>query len=251
MKRGQVTIFVIVGILLIGAVILFFAVFQNREIRTGLEQEFNPESFIDRCVKDSAREKIDIMLPQGGFVSPTDYKLYNDNKVAFLCKNINYYESCVAQYPRYITRLQEELEKEMREDVEECFITLEGELEKKNYKFNQAELTIDAVLKPETAEIIIYRDLQLFREGEETDFDYFSTSIKTNFYDLAYAANEITRQEAKYCYFEYVGFMLLYNDFDITKFTMSDSTKIYTITHKNSQEKMNIAIRGCAIPPGF
>ena len=70
-------------------------------------------------------------------------------------------------------------------------------------------------------------------------------------YDLASVANEIASQEAKFCYFEYVGFNILYNDFDIRKDTLSDSTKIYTIKHKKTAAEMNIAVRGCAIPAGF
>ena len=62
---------------------------------------------------------------------------------------------------------------------------------------------------------------------------------------------EISNQEAKYCYFEYVGYMLLYPKMDIEKFAMSDSTKIYTLKDKKSDKEMNIAIRSCAIPPGI
>ncbi|NCO11454.1 hypothetical protein CO038_02605 [Candidatus Pacearchaeota archaeon CG_4_9_14_0_2_um_filter_39_13] len=250
-NKGQITLFVIVGILLVGAVIVFFAVFQQRGIDIGLEQEFNPESFMDRCIRESTRKKIDVMLPQGGFLSPSDYVKYDDSNVAYLCKNVNYYEPCIAQYPVYLTTLKQELESGIREDVESCFLELEDELERRNYQVGGDEIEIKATLKPGSVEIVVYRDMQISREEESRNFEYFTSTIKSNLYDLGYTANEIARQEAKYCYFEYLGFMLLYPEFDIRKYTLSDSTKIYTIIYKDSGDKMNVAIRGCAIPPGF
>ena len=252
MKGGQVTVFVIVGILLVAAVIAFFVVYQNRAVISSFGEEFDLESFVSKCFRDSVREKIDIMMPQGGFLSPTDYKVFDDSNVAYICKTINYYEPCVAQYPRYITRVQEELESGIEDDVGNCFILLEDELEKRNYDVQAGGLfDIKVVLKPEIVDIVVSRNLQLSGGDFSRDFNSFRSSIRSPLYDLGYVANEIARQEAKYCYFEYLGYSLIYNNFDIRKYSLSDSTKIYTVEHKPSGETMNIAIRGCAIPPGF
>ena len=70
-------------------------------------------------------------------------------------------------------------------------------------------------------------------------------------YELVNAAQEIVSQEAKWCYFSNDGFMVLYNDFDVRKDVLGDSTKIYTVEHKKTGEKLTMAIRGCAIPNGF
>ena len=97
----------------------------------------------------------------------------------------------------------------------------------------------------------VFRDFSFSKGGISQDFSSFATALKNPLYDIAYVANEIASQEAKFCYFEYVGFNILYNKFDIKKYTLSDSTKIYTIKDKQSGEEMNIAVRGCAIPAGF
>ncbi len=251
MRRGQISIFVIVGIMLVGVVILFFFLINSRQTETSINTESNPESFVDECIRDSIRKNTEIMLPQGGFLNPGDYKIYNDAKIAYICKNINYYESCVMQYPRFLTRISEELEEGMNEDIQDCFISLEEDLSSKRYSVSGGEFDISIVLKPGSVEGVVYRNMRISKEGYENSFESFSASVKSPLYDLSYIANEIARQEAKYCYFEYVGFMLLYNKFDVRKTAMSDSTKIYTIKDKASGEEMNIAIRGCAIPAGF
>lgn len=249
-KKGQMIIFVIVAMLLVASIIIIFLIFRSPQLTTRQSFE-DPESFLDTCVRDSLREKIDIMIPQGGFVNPTDYVIYNDIKTPYLCKNINYYEPCITQYPRYITRLQEELEFYITEDIQSCFILFEEELDKRNYQHSGGDLEIEVTLKPGVIETLILRDFTFSRDGSVRTFDSFDISLRSPLYDLAYIANEITSQEARYCYFEYVGHNILYNKFDIKKDTMSDSTKVYSILHKPTQQEMNIATRGCVIPAGF
>lgn len=251
MKKGQISIFIIVGVMLIGAVVLFFLVFSSGDISIGKERDFNAESFVSTCIRESVRKNVDIMLPQGGFSNPQDYKLYQDIKVPYLCKNVNYYEPCINQYPRYITSLKEELEDNMNTDMQECFISLDAELASRGYSYNGGDFDIDAILKQGFVEVVVYRDMEISKDGSSQTIKSFSASVSSPLYDLGYVANEIARQEAKYCYFEYVGFSLLYNDFDIMKTAVSDSTKIYSIKDKLSEKVMNIAVRGCAIPAGF
>lgn len=248
-KKGQVMIFVILAVIIVAVIVLFFTIYRGPKISIG--EEFNPENFIDRCLRESLREKTGIMLSQGGFVAPTDFKLYNDIKVSYLCKNINHYEPCINQYPRYITRLQQELDISVKEDVETCFVELESELDKRNYQHSGGEISVESVLKPRTVEMTVYRDFSLQKNEVSRNFDSFTVSVKSPLYDLALVANEIVGQEAKFCYFEYVGFNVLYPEFDIKKHSASDSTKIYTIKDKKTGAEMNIAVRGCAIPAGF
>jgi len=248
-KRGQIAIFVIVALLIVAAIILIYTIFRSPTVSVG--EEFEPKSFVDKCIRDSVRDTVNVMIPQGGFVSPTDYKVYNDIKVTYLCKNVNYYEPCITQYPRYITRLQEEIVTNVEPEIEQCFILLEDELEKRNYVYSGGEISLQAILKPKSIDFTVNRDFTLSKNNVQREFDSFRVVINSALYDIASTANEIASQEAKFCYFEYVGFNLLYPRYDIRKFTMSDSTKIYTIGYDPTGEKMNIAIRGCAIPAGF
>jgi hypothetical protein len=249
-KRGQISIFVIVGLILVAAVIIIFVVFRSPDVT--LRQDFdNPESFIDKCVRDEVRATIDIMIPQGGFVAPSDTVVFNDIQVPYLCKNINYYDPCITQYPLYITSLQEELETQVKSKVESCFVTLEAELEDRNYVVSGGEIGIDVTLKPRFVEVVVDRDFTLTRNDATRTFESFEVVVNSRLYDIAVIANEISSQEARFCYFEYVGYNVLYNDFDVRKAVLSDSTKVYTIKDKKTEEEMNIAVRGCAIPAGF
>jgi len=97
----------------------------------------------------------------------------------------------------------------------------------------------------------IGRKITLAKNEQSQTFNEYNIEVMNPLYDLSKVAIEIASQEAKYCYFEYVGYMILYPRFSIEKFAFSDSTKIYTIKDKYTNKEMNIAIRGCAIPPGI
>ena len=89
------------------------------------------------------------------------------------------------------------------------------------------------------------------KNGQTMKYNEFNADIKSPLYNLAKIAIEIASQQAKFCYFEYVGYMILYPRYSIDVFAMSDSTKIYSIEDRESGKKLNIAIRSCAIPPGI
>ena len=124
-------------------------------------------------------------------------------------------------------------------------------MQDRKYEFSGGDIVLEAKLKPGIVELTVFRDFSFSKGGVSQDFDSFTTGLSNPLYDLAYVANEIASQEAKFCYFEYVGYNILYNKFDIRKHTLSDSTKIYNIKDKQTGKEMNIAIRGCAIPAGF
>ncbi len=95
------------------------------------------------------------------------------------------------------------------------------------------------------------RKTTITKNGGTTSFEKYDTEIESPLYDLTTVAIDISSNEANYCYFEYVGYMILHPQFIIEKFAMSDSTKIYTIEDKETQKKFNMAVRSCAIPAGI
>jgi hypothetical protein len=249
-KKGQIAIFVILAMVLVVSIVLFFSIKRGVPEYEKVE-EFNPETFIDKCIRKEVRETIDIILPQGGFVSPSDYKNYNDIKVPYLCKNINHYFPCIVQHPLYMSQVEKEIENNIQEPMENCFALFEQKLKEKNYGYSGGNINIDVTLKPGSVETVIYRDFSFSKGAVHKTFDSLETSVKSPLYDLIFVANEITSQESKNCYFSNDGFMVFYSEFDIKKYVMSDSTKIYTIKDKATEAETNIAIRGCAIPAGI
>jgi len=250
-KSGQISIFVIVAIVLAVSIVIVFIVSRGGKPVISTGQEETPQRFIDSCIRDASGGVIVKMFAQGGVIEPRDYVTYGNSKIAYLCKNVNYYEPCVNQYPRYITHLHDELLNAIRDDVQGCFNSLKAELEAKNYVVQMSTFSMNLELKPSVIEFDIPTRMKIEKNGVVQDINGFNTKVKSSLYDTGVVVNEILRQEAEYCNFENVGFSLLYPSFDIRRNGLSDGTKIYDIKYKLTGEEMILAVRGCVIPQGI
>lgn len=250
-KRGQIAIWVIVALVIVGSIGILLLAGEKKKIDTFVQETYDVEPYIERCARQAVRETLTEMIPQGGFVTPNNYKQYLGTNVTYHCENIGNFETCINQHPALITEMRAELERVLSPRIDGCFLDLQDALEKRNSEAKFGPLHLAVVLGPGQVHLDIGRATTLENKGTTRHFERFDVTVMHPAYDLATVAIEISSQEAKYCYFEYVGYMALYPQFDIRKTTLSDSTKIYSIKDVKSEEVMRIAIRSCAIPPGI
>jgi len=253
-KKGQLAIWIIVAVLIVAAVLLFFLLRGNIKIPVLTPSMPDPQAYIEKCVKDSSQQAIDIMMPQGGYINPGNYKLYDDNKVAYLCYNINYYYPCINQQPMYLDFLEKEIKSYIESKVKDCFYTLKQEYQDRNYIVDEGTLSLDVQLNPKQVEVSIDKKFDISKNEESRKYDKFKVKFPSPLYDLAVVAQEITSQEAKFCYFEYLGYSLLYPFVSIEKKQVGSeetATKIYIIKDKITGKGLLIAIRSCAMPGGL
>lgn len=118
-KRGQVTVFVIIGIVVVALIVLLLA-FRQQIIPTPATTE-NLNGIMDDirehvtdCIEESAEGPLERIALQGGYLSVPagSYRLWNDNTVSFLCFNQQDTERCMN---RLLTR--ENMEEQLSEAV--------------------------------------------------------------------------------------------------------------------------------------
>ncbi len=248
-KKGQVMIWVILAIALVASMILFFTIDRHPIITT--QRDFNANNYIESCVREHVNDAVNEMIPHGGFIEPVNFKVYDDIKIEYLCENIGNYLPCVNQHPMLLNEMKLEIKNYIEPRVEQCFADFKREIESRNGNVEYGPMNIEVSLGPDRVYTNIARRTTITQNGETTTADEYNFEIVNPLYDLGNVAIEIASQEAKYCYFEYVGYMILYPRFSIEKFAMSDSTKIYQIKDKKTNKELNIAIRSCAIPAGI
>lgn len=249
-KRAQLAIWVIMALFIVGSIFALTTLSKDPIIPSDYS-ELNFQSKIEKCIKDSVIESIDIMLPQGGFLDPTDYITYKNTNITFICKNVGNFKTCINQHPMLINEESKEILNYTSPRTMSCLEIAKKEFEKRDYQFNITETKINITLAPSKVFVDLDNKIVISKNGKSSEFKGIHVSIDSPIYDLSQVAIEIANQEAKYCYFEYVGYMILYQRFGIEKFVFSDSTKIYTIKDKYSDKLINIATRSCVIPGGL
>jgi hypothetical protein len=248
-RKGQVAIWVILALVLAAAIILFFAL---ERLPLGIQAaEFEPAKSVEGCIKESIAEAVSKMLPQGGFIQPKNFVSYNKTNIEYLCENPYYFSPCTSQHPMLISEMNREIKEYILPFVEECFEGMREEAERRGYSVEMKEMNLSVEMAPGRIYARISREFSTSRSGVSKITSDFDSEVLSPAYELANVAMEIAASEAKYCYFESVGYMLEFPQFDIRKTALSTPVRIYSIKDTKTGAAMNIAIRSCAIPAGM
>jgi hypothetical protein len=249
-KKGQIAIWVILALVLAGGIILFFTLERGPVPGAGAVA-FSPEQYIEKCTGDAVNEAVDLLLPHGGFLEPRNFKVYNDTNISYLCLHSGYFRPCTNQHPMLVNEIETGIKTYIAPRIESCFGNLKNEIEKRDSVIELGATSFNVSMAPGKVFVNIAKNVKITEKETTRTFEKFDVEVANPIYDLTNVALDIVNSEAKYCTFLYVGYMLSYPRWDVRIFVMSDSTKIYTIKDKESGKKMNIAIRGCAMPPGM
>ena len=247
-KRGQVAIFIIIGILLVVAIILIFIFWKSPDIDR--PSPFSPSTYISSCVKDSAKKAIPILSENGGSITPKNGISYRSKNFAYLCYNANYYESCVNQQPMLIEHMEEEITEYIRPEVKDCFSGLQRQLESQGYQVSLGPLKIETELRPNRIVVTTNRKITISKGEDTRSFTDFETKFPTALYEFGDVATEIVNQETGNCGFDTLTFMLMHPEYDVRKKVVEDSN-LYTLKSLETGEEFKFATRSCAMPPGI
>jgi hypothetical protein len=249
-NRGQITIFIILALILVVIIAMLFLLFRSPE--QNIVDDENPQAFIEKCTKDAVNEALEILMPQGGYLEPQNYKLHENKKLAYLCYTGEYYQTCSNQVPMLIEHIEQEIIDYTRPRIANCFQILESKLEGRyDIVANMDELNINVNLQPKQVIVDIEKEFKMTHGSDVRIFNDFKIKIMSPIYELTKLTLKILSREAISCNFDYVDYVMLYPENDIRKFVTGDSSRIYTLREKVSGEEFIFAIRNCVMPPGF
>ncbi len=249
-KNAQVTLFVIISVIIVISIILFF-IFRP-SIFLG-KTTSNPEAFISKCVKDSL-EKSEELLFQNNFKTSsnfTNYLLYKSERVPFMCTTQEFYLPCVPQEPGLFSSIQKNLENRLLIDLNECFSKLERDFMLRGYSTSSDNLEVNVTILEDTLSISVNKKLIISKGDTSFSIDELEFILDSPLYNLIKTVQTITNYESTLCEFNIINWMKSIPDPLILRDRTSDGTKIYTLTDKESDNKIKFAIRTCILPAGI
>ena len=247
-KKGQITIFIILALILVVGFILVFLVMNPPE--TKIIDDKNPQAFIETCTKEAVEEAIEIISKSGGDINPRGFISYKDEDITYLCYASDVYFPCTNQRPLLIEHIENEITKHITPIVSDCFFSLKQKIEK-THAIETSGMEIKTTLHTKSISVEINKKFKIIRNGESTDINTFRMRFVHPIYDLAKIAMEIVNQESKYCNFDELGYMIVYPKYDITKFITGEADIIYIIEDISTKNKFKFAVKSCELPPGF
>ena len=114
-KKSQVTIFVIVGIIIVVSVFLVFyflgdEIKKQTEVKTVFdESSLEPlQDYVGDCIEKNGNEAIQLIGKQGGDIDPGFYQIYHGEKLTFLC-HTDSYTACYNRRPFLNSHIEQEI----------------------------------------------------------------------------------------------------------------------------------------------
>ncbi|MBU2576783.1 MAG: hypothetical protein KKF50_03605 [Nanoarchaeota archaeon] len=246
-KRGQLTIFIIVAVVLVVAIIAAFWFIGKRTTET--PANLNPKQFVQKCVRDAVENSVEKMLENGGQRMPSQAISYQGTEWNYLCYQADFYLGCYNLHPMLEFLIENEIKEDTKREVQACFDSMREDFESKGFDVSGGSTDYSIDLLPGMVEVNLKKRIDVVRGDSSQSYEDFGTKILSPIYELMRIAREVVNSESQYCHFEYNGYMLLYPDYEIRRIDYSDS-KIYRLIDRRTKAEFKFAVRSCAFAPG-
>ena len=247
LKKGQVSIFIILGILIVIVLLILFS--RDAGFDTVFAKQ-SPYQEIEGCAQTAIQEGLDILMLQGGVIESENYFMYEGKKIDYVCYSENEYENCIMQKPILTNTIRDELEEYSTPKIKSCLNSVKSSLEGRGYSVVMRDPEIVIELVPDNVLVDMNLGLRIEKTGVES-FDHIRTGIKSKIYNFALITSSISQWETRYGDSETLNYMLYYPSLKVEKKKQGDGTTVYILTDRDTDEKFYFASRSIAIPAGF
>ncbi|MCA9487987.1 MAG: hypothetical protein KC516_03430 [Nanoarchaeota archaeon] len=252
-KRGQVTIFIIIALVIVVIGILIYLFWPKLNISSEFDAK-NPELFIKSCVKDDLEDAVNLVSAQGGSIEPDFYYLYEDERLEYLCYTPEYSTVCAIQQPFLRSHIEEELTSYIEPYVSDCFDNLVEKYKDKGYSVQLEKGDVNTTLLPERIQSVFQGYKLTAKKGNNAEIHQsFSVVLNNNLYQLANSiSTNIIEWEAIFGDADNLGYMIINTQegLKVYKLKQTDGTTVYKLEDK-SGSKFQFASRSLVAPPGY
>jgi len=248
-NRGQVTIFIIIAVLIVGVALLIFFLRPGAQVSTAFDEQ-NPSAFLQTCLEEEITNAIETVSLQGGDLEPEHFIAYQDSNIQYLCYTDENYAPCVVQQVLLKDHIEDEIREEIQPEVTNCFNELRENYVERNYNVDLQTGSTNVELLPKRV-VSSFDYILTVTRGDTERYDSFNVVLDNNLYELVSIANSIVEWEATYGDVETSTYMTYYRDLKVEKKNQNDGSTIYILTDRNNGNKFQFASRSVVWPPGY
>ena len=245
-KRGQVSIFIIVAIVIVGIIVLLF-LFPKVTVSSN---EVNPSSYLKNCIEPAVSEIKIILSAQGGYAVPTNYLMYQGNKIQYLCYTSENYIPCSVQQPLLVKHIAEEMRAYIQPRARQCVQDLRKQYEQNGYTVQATPGEINISIATGSIVVDFISPMVISKEQNTQTYQRFAVAIDSSWYDLLSTATNIIEYESSLGDSDTNAYISYYPNLKIVK-TRRDEGTVYALTDVTTKDTFTFASRSLVWPPGF
>lgn len=244
-KRGQVSIFIILAIVIVAIVVLIFAFPQVNVFASDL----NPSSFLRDCVGGEVGKVMNQLNSQGGYLEPDNSVLYKGKNIQYLCYTSENYLPCKVQQPLLVSHYEVEIKDYILPVASQCVSELKTQYEKRGYTVQSSSGDVEVELVPGSVELSFISPFTVTKDSTQS-FEKFAVSVNSEIYDLLSIATNIIEFESTLGDSSSEAYLQYYPNLRIDK-TKRNGDTIYMLTDVVSGDYFTFASRSLVWPQGY
>ena len=246
-KRGQVSVFAIVGIVVLIIVALLF--FLRNEYgffvspTSFLSDKAKPiEDNLRTCVDQTLKNNLEEFGKQGGDFYPNQYLFYQSKTVNYYCKNLPNTETCLNVMPSF-DEIKNNLKNKIDLDLNEC---VDSTLVKSGFGYNiqAGKLSTELITSSSNLGVKVHYDVKIFKDGNEYGIKDVVVNYDAPIEEIYAVAVDIVNSEARVGFFEQLLYMLNKKGQYVINLDKPYPDKIYKINKKDSKFEFWFAVEG-------
>lgn len=251
-KRGQLTLFVILGVLVFAGIIALFLILPKPELfRSSVK---DPMQEIKPCISKSLEEVLPEYFEKGLYFNPENYLVYSGKNVSYHCYTPSKKSICLRNDAQSKTRIEDELKEKIADEIEQCFTKFKEN--NKNHEISLGEMELSLEVLPGKIAIKTRKEVLIsIGGGEPVRYNNFDVSIDSPLFDFIRISNDILNEEVscdcpyESCTADSVLLMKNNRDYKIRVFIGSRDEKVYTIEDYYGNGEFNFAVKNCDKTP--
>ncbi len=247
-KRGQVTVFAILGILILLLAGLFLYLRQTRGVLVSapvfLTSQLKPiQENIQECTQKAVGPGVTLLGKQGGTFSPANYRFYQGQYVRYFCQNIPGKDQCLNTIPS-LTSITEELKHYLSLQIDTCVdktliddatgVTVEG----------TRALSVDTKLEQGIIIVTTTYDVTLSKDGSSVHLSPVIQNFEAPIEELYDVSRDIVQAHAQTGQFDQLIYMLHKKGLYEINVDKPFPDTIYKINKKDSSYQFWFAVEG-------
>ncbi len=203
-KRGQVGIFVIVGIVIVAVIFLtfFFRESLSKTIRESpadvqeyLNQQLgNIKSEVGKCADRETKEAAKLLIENAGvFNREFGYIAYSGVKYPVLCRAMAERDGCLVEYVS-VSEMQNKLDNYLPAKINNCLDL--DEFRREDYELNSGDMTVSTIVSDENILITLNFPVELRKDVHRVAEERFVYAADIPLGDLTNAVNRLVQKKA-------------------------------------------------------
>lgn len=244
-KRGQVTLFIILSILLVASIVILFYY-----LSPGIFFQRTDQPRLEDCISNSLDSHIKSLALTAGIRNPSFNYMYMGDNYTFLCYTDEYYRPCVNQEPLLTKVFEDSLAYLLSQEFQQCYDASVDDLVRRGYDVTAGKAVFNISIEPQGVVIDIDAPMKVSSEYGAVTTQRYKYTHKTNLYELLMVATSLVQFETYYGDSEQTTQMFYYPKIIIDKQRRDGDVKVYTLREKSEKIEYRFAIKSYPWPAG-